>query len=81
LSRSARFSGRARPEIAAALEAMGHTAAQRRFRQVIEIAAQRIGQRRLSAAESRRWSTHDIVPDTYWLSRTGGVSRVPTAYC
>jgi plasmid stabilization system protein ParE len=43
LSRSARFSGRARREIAAALEAMEHTAAQRRLRQVIETAARRIG--------------------------------------
>jgi len=41
LSQSARFSGRARREIAAALEVMEHTAARRRLRQVIETVARR----------------------------------------
>ncbi len=44
MSRSARFSDRARPEIAASLETMEHPAARRRLRQVIETAARRIGQ-------------------------------------
>lgn len=61
---SARFSGRARREIAAALEAMEHIVARRRLRQAIETAARRIGQRpalgrqerALADARYRFWS-------------------------
>jgi toxin ParE1/3/4 len=44
LSLSARFSGRARREIATAMEAMEHAPTRRRLRQMIERAARRIGQ-------------------------------------
>jgi toxin ParE1/3/4 len=64
LRQPARFSGRARREIAAALELMEHTAARHRLRQVIETAARRIGQRpalgrrepTLADARYRFWS-------------------------